>query len=167
MDAQIASAIEACMTLGDDDDYVQSELKESSQNPSTELIVYDLDLASAGIEQMEVRSKAEKRISAALRSPFHEREVQAKTKFTLKESQIFLWSMTTYELNEDNILYDDDVVMVTKREFCSLLPHTLIEVGVINAWASYLNNMEEYKALSSSRRLFFTTYLPECIFVII
>ncbi|XP_042047577.1 uncharacterized protein LOC121793612 [Salvia splendens] len=65
----------------------------------------------------------------------------------------------------DTILYDEDVIMVTKREFCSLLPHTLIEVGVINAWASYLNNMEEYKALSSSRRLFFTTY-PSVFFPI-
>ncbi|XP_042015024.1 uncharacterized protein LOC121763036 [Salvia splendens] len=87
-----------------------------------------------------------------------ERMVQAKTKFTLKESQIFLRIMTTYESNEDAIVYDDNVITVTKRELCSLLPCTLIEVGVISAWASYLNNMEGYMALSSSRRLFFTTY---------
>ena len=67
-------------------------------------------------------------------------------------------------MNRDNILFDDDVVIVTKREFSSLLPHELVEVGVINAWASYLNNMEEYMALSSSRRLFFTTY--QCVRIV-
>ncbi|XP_042016151.1 protein FAR1-RELATED SEQUENCE 5-like [Salvia splendens] len=79
VDAQIASAIEACMEIYADDDCVQSELNVSGKNPSTEIVVYNPDMATARTEQIEIRSNAEKRISAALKSPFHERVVQAKT----------------------------------------------------------------------------------------
>lgn len=62
------------------------------------------------------------------------------------------------KMRRDMLVYDDDVVKVTKLELCSLLPRKLVVVGVIDAWASYLNNMEEGRQPYSSRRLFFTTY---------
>ena len=40
------------------------------------------------------------------------------------------------------LVYDDDVVKVTKMKMCSLIPRKLIVVGVVDAWASNLNNME-------------------------
>ena len=40
------------------------------------------------------------------------------------------------------LVYDDDVVKVTKMKMCSLIPRKLIVVGVVDAWDSNLNNME-------------------------
>ena len=44
MDAQIASALEAFMGIGGDDECIQSELKEAEQNRTAELVVYDPDI---------------------------------------------------------------------------------------------------------------------------
>ncbi|KAL1569169.1 hypothetical protein AAHA92_00680 [Salvia divinorum] len=73
--------------------------------------------------------------------------------------------MTTYNTNEEQLVYDDDVIEVRVIEFMSLLPHKEVSSGIISVWCSALNNMENLRAPSSPKRLFFTTY-PACYTIV-
>ncbi|XP_042034224.1 uncharacterized protein LOC121780671 isoform X1 [Salvia splendens] len=108
--------------------------------------------------RMEMRSKAEKKISHALRSPYNQRAIKLGNTLTPTERETYYWILKCHDVYDDVLVYDDDVVVVTKLEFYSLLPHTYVSSGVISAWCSYLNNMEEYRGPSSPKRLFFTLY---------
>ncbi|KAL1533939.1 hypothetical protein AAHA92_33747 [Salvia divinorum] len=110
------------------------------------------------VSRMKMRSKSEEKISNALRSPFNDKTIKLKTKLNLAEKETYYWIMTTNDAYDDVLVYDDDVVLVTKLEFYSLLPHKQVSDGVICAWCSYLNYMEEYSSPSSPKRLFFTIY---------
>ncbi|KAL1541069.1 hypothetical protein AAHA92_25333 [Salvia divinorum] len=162
--AQIKSAMNAFMQIGDDDFMSSPVNNKATQKLGTQLVVYDKE-NRVGKGRMEVRSRSELKISLALRSPFNERMVKIQSKLSIEEKHAYYWILTTSHMNENTLVYDDDVVQVTKLEFCSLIPRKLIEVGVINAWGSYLNNMEEFRAPSSPKRLFFTTY--PCLYTIV
>ncbi|KAG6424535.1 hypothetical protein SASPL_114953 [Salvia splendens] len=57
----------------------------------------------------------------------------------------------------DYVVYDDDMVELSKRKFSTLKPHEVVDVGVVDAWAWYLNRMEEEESAKNPRRLFATT----------
>ena len=54
-------------------------------------------------------------------------------------------------------MYDDDFTWATKELFNSLKPHEEIKSGVIDSWASHLNNIEKQKPKTSPARFFMTT----------
>ncbi|KAL1560468.1 hypothetical protein AAHA92_10675 [Salvia divinorum] len=142
VEAIVKSAVDAYMECDDnDDDFVTPLRNDDMEN-----------------WKMKVRSKAEMKITNALRSPFYERPVKVSNKLNPDERIMFYWLMTTYNTNEEKLVYDDDVVEVRVIEFISLLPHSQISSGIVNAWCSVLNNMEDLRAPSSPKRLFFTTY---------
>ncbi|XP_042063075.1 uncharacterized protein LOC121806959 isoform X2 [Salvia splendens] len=157
--AEIQSVIDAYKEIDmDDDDFMDSG--PVGKPVGTEVVVYN---ANKG--RMEVRTRTEKTVSHALRSPFADRPVKITNKLSKDEKESYYWILVTHERDGLVLVYDDDVVKVTKMEMCSLIPRQLIVVGVIDARASYLNNMEEFRSSYSARRLFFTTY--PCLYTIV
>ncbi|KAG6426945.1 hypothetical protein SASPL_111184 [Salvia splendens] len=59
--------------------------------------------------------------------------------------------------SSDHVVYDDDMVELSKRKFSTLKPHEAVDVGVVDAWAWYLNHMEEEKTTQITKRFFATT----------
>ncbi|KAL1536350.1 RING-type E3 ubiquitin transferase [Salvia divinorum] len=129
---------------------------KSAPGGGTQLVVFDSEKDKTVVSRIKMRSKSKEKISNALRSPFSDKTIKLKTKLNLAEKETYYWIMTTNDAYDDVLVYDDDVVLVTKLEFYSLLPHKQVSDGVICAWCSYLNYMEEYSSPSSPKRLFFT-----------
>ena len=49
------------------------------------------------------------------------------------------------------------MVELNKKKFSTLKPHEAVDVVIVDAWAGYLNRMEEQKSVQNLRRLFATT----------
>ncbi|KAL1569120.1 hypothetical protein AAHA92_00633 [Salvia divinorum] len=161
VEADIKNRVDAYMEIEDNEcDFVTPCSKKSYSNNKNKLVIYDTDRPKDDIGnwKLNVRSKAEMKLSTALRSPFYERALKVSNKLNPDERMIYYWLMTTHNTNEVKLLYDDDVVEVRMLEFMSLLPHTEISDGIVSAWCSVLNNKEDFRAPSSPKQLFFTTY---------
>ncbi|KAG6389403.1 hypothetical protein SASPL_150871 [Salvia splendens] len=64
--------------------------------------------------------------------------------------------------SDNACVYDNDFAWATKKLFLPLKPHVEIKAGVINAWASHLNNREKERLTTSLSRLFMIT--SPCVF---
>ncbi|KAL1540876.1 RING-type E3 ubiquitin transferase [Salvia divinorum] len=130
VEAVVKSAVNAYMECDDnDDDFVTPCLKKTESKLGNQLVVYG-----------------------------KENVIKVSSKLKQDERIMYYWLMTTYNTNEEQLVYDDDVIEVRVIEFMSLLPHKEVSSGIISAWCSALNNMEDLRAPASPKRLFFTTY---------
>ncbi|KAG6385050.1 hypothetical protein SASPL_153874 [Salvia splendens] len=77
--------------------------------------------------------------------------------WTREERDCYQFLLATPYMWMDHVVYDDDMVELSKRKFSTLKPHEAVDVGVVDAWAWYLNRMEEEKSTQNPRRLFATT----------
>ncbi|KAL1545519.1 hypothetical protein AAHA92_22234 [Salvia divinorum] len=113
MEVIVKSAVDAYMECDDNDDnFVTPLLRKSEAKMGDQVVLHAGEQRNDGMEnwKMKVRSKAEMKITNALRSPFYEREVKVSNKLNPDERIMFYWLMTTYNTNEDKLVYDDDVV---------------------------------------------------------
>ncbi|KAG6401154.1 hypothetical protein SASPL_138000 [Salvia splendens] len=76
--------------------------------------------------------------------------------WTREERDCYQFLLATLYMWMDHVVYDDDMVELSKRKFSTLKPHEAVDVGVVDAWAWYLNRMEEEKSTQNPRRLFAT-----------
>ncbi|XP_047963170.1 uncharacterized protein LOC125207740 isoform X2 [Salvia hispanica] len=105
-----------------------------------------------------VRMRATKRKSPALCSPYNERAVPIMIKQSAEERDMYYWLVWTQGENDNMEVYFDDTVLLTKIQMISMKPHSHVFEKVVDAWASYLNHMELYRAPSSPSRVFMTTF---------
>ncbi|KAG6416106.1 hypothetical protein SASPL_123530 [Salvia splendens] len=94
-----------------------------------------------------------------MRLPTGRREGSMSTRisplWTREERDCYQFLLATPYM--DHVVYDDDMVELSKRKFSTLKPHEAVDVGVVDAWAWYLNHMEEEKTTQITKRLFATT----------
>lgn len=60
---------------------------------------------------------------------------------------------------KNDVVYNDSVVSLIRSEVKTLEPDTYVATGVINAWSSHLNTLENYSSQDSPFRFFFTMYV--------
>ncbi|KAG6397529.1 hypothetical protein SASPL_143698 [Salvia splendens] len=96
-----------------------------------------------------------------MRLPTEIREGSMSTRisplWTREERDCYQFLLATPYMWTDYVVYDDDMVELSKRKFSTLKPHEAVDVGVVDAWAWYLNRMEEEKLTQNPTRLFATT----------
>ncbi|XP_042032607.1 uncharacterized protein LOC121779348 isoform X1 [Salvia splendens] len=105
-----------------------------------------------------VQKRATKRKGPALCSPYNERAVPITIKLSSEERDMYYWLVWTQGENDNMEVYFDDIVLLTKIQMLSMKPHSHVFEKVVDAWSSYLNNMEFYRAPSSPSRVFMTTF---------
>ncbi|XP_042008541.1 uncharacterized protein LOC121757117 [Salvia splendens] len=155
VDIAICSAVEAVYVLGDAAFETQTDTRgvdmgkfpvrgdaESHREEST-----FPDIQPAPVRKMRLPTGRREGSMSTRISPLWTREKRDCYQFLLATP--YMWT--------DHVVYDDDMVELSKRKFSTLKPHEAVDVGVVDAWAWYLNHMEEEKTTQITKRLFATT----------
>ncbi|KAK1382116.1 hypothetical protein POM88_019851 [Heracleum sosnowskyi] len=104
--------------------------------------------------QQLIREKREKKIIAAYRSPYVQREIDINTKYSTQEYAVWRWIIQKGKDDIEHVFNYGEQYCI-REHMATLRPGEKIYTSVIDVWCTLLNDKEKYKSPESPLRLFF------------